>query len=183
MKLLTVAALLFSSLVFVPDILVKPCERDGCKKKEHTPQYSPPINNCGQYVTEAAATGQDGTCECKDDADTPEEVEVCKVKDASCAWSRTYTITPPAGGNHKVCQWTNYPNTPEQYNDFGWGNAAPITVSVAGCGDVDEERAYIMVKPTQGSTACQPNMFTICTMTFKLECTACNASCTPVGDG
>lgn len=146
------------------------CSSYGCKLAADPPVYSPAINNCGQYVTEGNITGSDGSCVC----DWGELLGwQCIEEDASCAGSKTYTISPPAGGQHQVCEWLNYPATPPVYGGGGYGNPHNAVLTVIGCGGIDTTRAYISIKPLSGPADCNPNMFATCTMTFTLKCPAC----------
>jgi hypothetical protein len=141
------------------------CVVYGCKRVVGLPVYSPAANNCGQYVSEGALKGDDGACDC--------DGTVCFVDDSDCTGSIDYTITP-ADADTQVCHWTNYPATPATYGGQGYGAATTVTCSVITCGDIDEQRAYLSSRPDTGPQNCNDNMFTSCTMTFKLECTACS---------
>ena len=152
------------------------CNAEGCVLTPKPPVYSPPGNNCGQYVSEGATSGSDGVCVC--DFDDEAGGWSCFEKDF-CAGSKSYTVTPPAGGRHQVCEWLNYPATPATYGTNGYGAAYTATLTVLGCGSQDFARLYISARPDSGPTNCNDNMVTTCTMTFELICPLCSSYSCP----
>jgi hypothetical protein len=151
------------------------CIINGCKRDVIPPTYSPPVNNCGQYVVEGLLGGVDGSCTCPWQQEEPADV-ACVVENDNCAATKSYTITP-ANANIRVCEWDNYPTTPATWASGAYGAAYTVTLSVAGCGDEDEARAYLMQRPASGPNGCGPDGLFTCTATFKLVCNNCNKKC------
>lgn len=150
------------------------CVINGCRLDLAPPTYSPAVNNCGQFVVEGALVGTDGSCQCPWESGEPGEE--CTELSPDCAASISYTITP-ADKTFRICEWANYPTTPATWNSSPYGQAATVTLRVAGCGDKDEARAFIAGRPSSGPEECHPNMFTTCIMTFKLACNSCDKGC------
>jgi hypothetical protein len=152
------------------------CAAYGCHRAETAPQYSNPTANCGQYVAESAATGTDGACICEGEEFEGEVYWYCSEVSSECAGAKTYTITPPTN-NHRLCEWTNYPTTPQVYAPTAYGAPGTVVLSVAGCGSKDQSMAYLMVRPSTGPDDCSANMTYLCNMLFKFECKNCDLGC------